>query len=96
MENEILQILNLDFSQSIGSRIGFDGPEQWTLKTPLDLSNDAIQKAFTKTTAVISKEAKKTEIVWTFTKLVLIEMNEYILRGFPEVYDLAVIDRPNN
>ena len=94
--NDILNILNLDFSQPIGSRIGFDGPERWTLKTPLDLSNDAIHKAFIKTTAVIDEGAKPIEIVWTFTKLVLLEMNEYIVRGFPEVYDLAVIERPTN
>lgn len=95
---ELINLLNYDFSQAIGGPNGFDGPEQWTLKTPLDMSNDAIHKAFLSTMEEVSKDKNMTSAdkVWVFTRAILHQMAWYAGIGRHEVYDSAVIDRPTN
>jgi hypothetical protein len=97
MEN-LINILNYDFSQAIGSSSGFNGPEQWTLKTPLDMGNDAIHKAFLSTMEKVNQNEDMTSAdkVWVFTRGVLEQMAWYAGIGHHEVYDSAVIDRPTN
>jgi hypothetical protein len=60
------------------------------------MSNDAIKRAILTTAGKMNESDKKIEVVWVFIREVLLEMMSYVERGFPEVYDSAVIDRPRN